>query len=240
MSRDKAALRARARELREAEARRQRRREQLIRFGVIAGVVVVVLAVAVAIFASRPSADDSAAVPAGVTAPDGGVVVGDESAPVTIDLWIDFQCPFCRDFEQASGPTLDELVADASARLVYHPLSFLGEESERAANAFGCSVDEGRPSEYVRVLFENQPAEGTGGFTNEDLVALGESAGVTGGDFETCVNDGTYDGWVSNVAARQQDAGVTSTPTVVVDGQTLDAEQLTPEGVRAAVEQAAA
>ncbi len=80
-----------------------------------------------------------------------------------------------------------QLVADASARLVYHPLSFLGEESERAANAFGCSVDEGRPSEYVRVLFENQPAEGTGGFTNEDLVALGESAGVTGGDFETCV-----------------------------------------------------
>ena len=240
MSRDKAALRARARELREAEARRQRRREQLIRFGVISGVVVVVLAVAVAVFASRPSADDSAAMPTGVSAPDGGVVVGDESAPVTIDLWIDFQCPFCRDFEQASGPTLDELVADASARLVYHPLSFLGEESERAANAFGCSVDEGRPSEYVRVLFENQPAEGTGGFTNEDLVALGESAGVTGGDFETCVNDGTYDAWVSNVAARQQDAGVTSTPTVVVDGQTLDAEQLTPEGVRAAVEQAAA
>ncbi len=33
---------------------------------------------------------------------------------------------------------------------------------------------------------------------------------------------------------------MTSTPTVVVDGQTLDAEQLTPEGVRAAVEQAAA
>ncbi len=32
-------------ELREAEARRQRRREQLIRFGVMAGVVVVVLVV---------------------------------------------------------------------------------------------------------------------------------------------------------------------------------------------------
>ena len=36
MSRDKAAIRAKARQLREAEARRQRRREQLIRFGVIA------------------------------------------------------------------------------------------------------------------------------------------------------------------------------------------------------------
>lgn len=240
MSRDKAAIRARARQLREDEARRQRRREQLIRFGVVAGVVVVVLVITIAVLASRPSADDSVALPSGIAASDGGVAVGDASAPVTVDLWIDFQCPFCRDFELTSGPTLDELVADGSARLVYHPLSFLGEESERAANAFGCSVDEGGPVEYQRVLFENQPAEGTGGFTVDDLIALGERAEVTGDEFETCVADGTYDGWVANVAASQQDAGVTATPTVVVDGQTLESEQLTPEGVRAAVEQAAA
>jgi protein-disulfide isomerase len=239
MGRDKAATRARARQLREAEARRQRRREQLIRFAVIAGVVVAVLVVTIAVLASRPSGDDSAAVPTGVAAPDGGVVVGDESAPVTVDVWIDFQCPFCRDFELSSGPTLDELVADGSARVVYHPLSFLGEESERAANAFGCSVDEGRPVEYQRVLFENQPAEGTGGFTVDDLVALGDQAEVTGDSFEACVTDGTYDGWVANIAAGQQDAGVTATPTVLVDGQVLESEELTPEGVRAAVEQAA-
>jgi protein-disulfide isomerase len=240
MGRDKAAIRARARQLREAEARRQRRREQLIRFGVVAGVVLVVLAVAVAVLASRPSADDAAAVPTGVSAPDGGVVVGDASAPVTVDLWIDFQCPFCRDFELTTGPTMDELVADGSVRLVYHPLSFLGEESERAANAFGCSVDEGRPAEYLRVLYENQPPERTGGFTVDDLVAFGEQAEVTGEAFETCVTDGSYVGWVSNVAASQHDAGVTATPTVVVDGQTLDGDQLTPDGMRAAVEQAAA
>jgi protein-disulfide isomerase len=94
--------------------------------------------------------------------------------------------------------------------------------------------------EYQRTLFENQPPERTGGFTNDDLVALGVRAGVTGDTFEACVADGTYDSWVSNVAASQQDAGVTGTPTVVVDGQTLEAEQLNPEGVRGAVEEAAA
>jgi protein-disulfide isomerase len=168
MSRDKAAIRARAKEMREADARRRRRREQFIRFGVLAGVVVVVLAVAIAVLTSRPSTDAAEAVPSGVSAPDGGVVVGDESAPVTVDLWIDFQCPFCRDFESTTGQTLDDLVSDGSARLVYHPLSFLGEESKRAANAFGCSVDAGRPVEYQRTLFENQPPERTGGFTNDD------------------------------------------------------------------------
>ena len=40
MSRNRSEARAKARELREAEARRQRRREQLVRFGVLAGVAV--------------------------------------------------------------------------------------------------------------------------------------------------------------------------------------------------------
>ncbi|MGH8773639.1 MAG: DsbA family protein [Jiangellaceae bacterium] len=239
MSRDKAAIRARAKELREGQARQARRREQLIRFGVVAAVLAAVVAVGVAVLASRPSTGGSAALPQGITEPDGGVVIGDETAAVTVEVWIDFQCPHCRDFEESAASTLDAIVADGSAKLVYHPLSFLGEESVRAANALGCAVDEGRQAAYLRTLFENQPPVRSGGFTNDDLVSLGESAGLDGSDFGACVNDGTYDGWVSNVAASGSDAGVTATPTVLVGGQTLSSDQLTPDGLRAAVEAAA-
>jgi protein-disulfide isomerase len=235
MSSDRSTARAKARELREAEARRQRRREQLIRFGILAVVAVAVLAVGIAILANRPGGDATARLPAGVTEPAGGVVIGDESAAVTVDLWIDFQCPFCRSFEQDVGPTLQQLAADGDAVLVYHPLSFLGEESERAANAFGCAADQARAGEYLTVLFENQPQEGTGGFTTEDLITLGGEAGITGSEFEGCVEDGTYAGWVANVAASQSEAGIGATPTVFVDGEMLQADQLTPDAVQAAV-----
>ena len=99
MSSDRSEARATARELREAEARRERRREQLIRISVLAAVAVAILVVGVVVFANRSQEDSSAPLPAGVTEPAGGIVIGEESAPVTIDLWIDFQCPFCRDFE---------------------------------------------------------------------------------------------------------------------------------------------
>ena len=241
MSRDKAALRARARELREAEARRQRRREQLIRFGVIAGVAVVVLAVAVAIFASRPSADDSAAMPIGVSAPDGGVVVGDGSAPVTIDLWIDFQCPFCRDFEQASGTTLDDLVAPTPApgSSTTRCRSWARSPSGRPTRSAARSTRAGRRSTSRPV--REPTSRGDRRLHQRGPRGVGRVCGVTGRrlrDLRRTTAPTTPGSPTSR--QRQQDAGVTSTPTVVVDGQTLDAEQLTPEGVRAAVEQAAA
>jgi protein-disulfide isomerase len=239
MSGDRAAARAKARELREAEARRQRRREQLFRFGILGVVALVVLVVGILIFANRPEEIVSAQLPAGVTEPAGGVMIGEESAPVTIDLWIDFQCPFCRAFEQESGSTLQQLAADGTAVLVYHPLSFLGEESERAANAFGCAADQGRAGEYLTVLFENQPEEGTGGFTSDDLLALGAEAGITDTEFENCVQDSPYAEWVANVAASQSEAEIVATPTVFVDGGMLQGDQLTPAGLQAAVTTAA-
>jgi protein-disulfide isomerase len=62
-------------------------------------------------------------VPAGATVEGDGIAVGD--GPVTVDAYIDFLCPFCRQFEERSGPALGAMVADHAIRLVYHPLSFL-------------------------------------------------------------------------------------------------------------------
>ena len=218
---DKAAIRAKARQLREAEARRQRRREQLIRFGVVAVSSWSSLQWPSLCWPVAPPPTTRQQYPPGLRAGrgrGGRRHVG----PVTVDLWIDFQCPFCRDFELTTGPTPTSSWPTAASGSSTTRSRSWASEFERAANAFGCSVDEGRPAEYLRVLYENQPPERTGGFTVDDLVAFGEQAEVTGEAFETCVTDGSYDGWVSNVAASQQDAGVTSTPTVVVDGQTLD------------------
>ena len=238
MSSDRSEARATARELREAEARRERRREQLIRISVLAAVAVAILVVGVLVFANRSQEDSSAPLPAGVTEPAGGIVIGEQSAPVTIDLWIDFQCPFCRDFEAAHGPTLQQLAAAGTPRLcITRCRSWV--RSQNAPPTPSGAADVGGAAEYLTVLFENQPAEGTGGFTTEDLIMLGERAGVGGSAFERCVEAGTYRAWVANVAASQRAAGVASTPTVFLDGELLATDQLTPADLRAAVAAAA-
>ena len=52
--------------------------------------------------------------------------------------------------------------------------------------------------------------------------SLGKSIGINSSTFETCVNDGKYIKWTSNVAAASAKADVNGTPTIFVNGKQLD------------------
>ena len=242
MSRDKAAARARAQEMHEQQARQERRREQLLRFGVAAAVLAIVVAVGVAIQAGRSGegggdiavVESTAEVPASLDESGTGITLGDVSAPVTVDIWIDFSCPHCRDFEEENGETIDEIAASGDAEIVYHPASFLTDESATAANAFACSVDSGRALSFLRTAFASQ-----GNFSADDLVAMGEDIGITDAAFASCVRDDTHGDWVAGVQDGMADAGVEGTPTIFVNDELReDLTSATPDDLRAAVEEA--
>lgn len=207
---------------------------------VAAGVVVVVMAIGLGVLLTLQGDQSGGGdgLPRRVTTEGGGVAYGPAGTPV-LDVYEDFQCPACKSLEQASGQTIRDLARGGDARVVFYPMSFLGPESDRASAATGCAADAGRYLEYHRVLFENQPAEQTGGYTIEDLVAFGGQAGISAADreqFESCVREGTYTGWADDLDGQAADAGVTRTPTLVLEGRTLTPEQLTPAALRRAVE----
>ena len=77
---------------------------------------------------------------------------------------------------------------------------------------------------------EAQGAEAGPGFTNDQLISIGEQVGLTSETFASCVNDGTYDGWVSNVAQSGVDEGVNTTPTFFVNGEQVQLEVTGPRG----------
>jgi protein-disulfide isomerase len=160
-------------------------------------------------------------VPAGSTPEGDGILVG--SGPVRVDVFIDFQCPFCRLFELSSGPTLAELVADQLVSIVYHPMNFLDEASTthystRAAASSGCAADQGQFLPYAHELFVSQPPEGGPGLSDAELVAVGRAAGLTDPAFATCQAEAPYLDWPSYVTARAFGLGVNGTPTVLVAG----------------------
>lgn len=223
---------------REAAARKSERRTRaLIAVAVLVGVGIVVAAL---VTANQAGTDADASVPAGVTAPDGGATVGEASAPVVVDEWLDYQCPACKAFHEQVGSTIDELVESGDIQITYHPLSFINPGSELAANAFGCAVDQGQTADYHDALMTNQGVESGDGYTNDQLIGLGSALGM-GDDFATCVNDATYEGWVNNVeaSALEQDPPVTGTPTVFMNGELVDLPDYSPESFTAAVEAAA-
>jgi len=146
-------------------------------------------------------------------------IVFNADAPLSINIWEDFQCPFCKYFETAMSDYIEELVRNKEAKVTYHMTSFLGMESKRATNAAYCSVDEGRFLEFHRAIYTVQGAENSGIFSNKNLVEIGKRLGITSPTFESCVNDNKYGDTVEKVYQSMAKNKVEGTPTVFINGK---------------------
>jgi protein-disulfide isomerase len=225
---------AAAKVVREQLAREKRRRRALL----TSGVVVLVLVVAGMIGWGLLGSQQGGTGPTPPSAVADGTGFADGTGPVTVDVYADLMCPNCRTFETQTGPTLDRLVADRKATVVYHPISILDNASStqystRAAAATAAAADGGKFLAYFEALYAQQPAEGGAGLSNDKLVEIGRSVGL-GDDFATKVQDGTYRAWVGRATEAAAKKGVNGTPTVFVAGKEL--KDRSPAGITAAVD----
>jgi protein-disulfide isomerase len=192
----------------------------------IAAVAVLVIAglAGWAVYASQRAG--SYVAPQHATANGDGLVVG--SGPKTVEVYVDFMCPHCKVFEESAGGTLNQMAAGNKIKLVSHPVAYLDRfsttnYSTRASAASGCASDAGKLTEYSQTLFANQPPENSAGLSDDQLIQLGHTAGISGSGFDTCVRDGKYKPWVQHVTDAATARGVTGTPTVFVDGKQVEA-----------------
>lgn len=97
-------------------------------------------------------------------------IKGQESAPVTIVLYVDFQCPFCGKFykDNIQG-LLMNYINNGQVKLVSRDFAFLGDESLKAAEAARCAGDQGKFWDYYDYLFARQKGENQGNFSNLNL-----------------------------------------------------------------------
>lgn len=208
---------------------------------VVAGIVIVSIALVGAFKYSENSKNSKVVYPSTVNADKGTGITfnGDLTGVPKVDIWEDFQCPICQQFEIVQASYIDSLITEKKAQVTFHTLSFLGDESVRAANAAACAADEDKFIDYHNALYANQPkTENSGEWTNDRLIAIGKVAGVTSKAFASCVNNGTYNTYVSKVAQSGADQGVNSTPTVFVNGKEIDrnTEYFSADKFKAAIE----
>ncbi len=191
---------------------------------IVIGMVTLVVAVGVVFSILSNKSGQNAALPASVSSTDGyGVVFnGDLTGVPVVDLWEDFQCPICGQFEKLNGDYIASLIKDKKAKVVYHPLSFIGPESIRAANAAACASDEGKFLDFHKFLYLNQPTENGGVWSNTYLDTSAVAVGIASAKFSECVNGTKYAEWVTNVADDGVKKNINSTPTVFVNGKEID------------------
>lgn len=213
--------------------------------GVIAGVAIIVVLAAVigaALFLQHRNkpADLPAAIPVVAAGPEyrvaaqgDTVVTGSPQAPLTIDIYEDFLCPICGQFEKLYHPRLAQAAADGKAKVVYHPVAILDDRSEPAgystlaAGATLCAAETGIFPRFHDSLYAAQPPEGGRGWTSAQLQQLGRTLGA-GDRFASCVQAGaerrvaaataTASRYISGLRPDHQ----FGTPSVVVNGAFVD------------------
>jgi protein-disulfide isomerase len=223
-------------------AREKEEREKKVRrtvtFGtlgvVVIGMVVLLILVVIPAIAKKSSTADSS-----------GLIIGSATAPVTIDIYQDYMCPYCGQFDRAQATDIKALVDAGTAKVVVHVMNFLDSSSNgtkyssRAANAF-VTVAQQEPSKalaFNTAMYANQPAEGSAGLTDAEIADRARSVGVSDSVIATFANQANA-GFVTKSNQAAFDAGVTSTPTVNINGTAFKGDLYTAGAFKSAVEAA--
>ena len=150
-----------------------------------------------------------------------GLGVGNPDAPVKIEIFEDFLCPFCQEYETSGRDQLRQDVEDGSAYVVYRPIAFLNEYSARALNAFAVVLEKSGPEVALKFhdrLYDEQPAE-TGTMPgNAWLIAQAVAVGANADDITAGIDGYAFKQWIINGADDASKRRVNATPTVFANG----------------------
>lgn len=218
-----------------AEQAAARKRDRRILIAVIAAFVLVIVAAGIGLQAWRtgraPSAVSPTSAPASPATITNGqpVVFGSAEVPTTITLYEDFHCPHCAEFEEQFGPVITQAQSSGAARVELYPMSFIDEGSVAAANAMACAAEAGFGQPFYVGLFANHTLR----WSDEQLVDLAAKVGGSPSEaFKTCVTTDAHADWVSSINAAADKNGVVQTPTLLINGRTVDIANLTPDALR--------
>ena len=214
--------RAKAKSLRDEHKKGERRKKFALQLGLGGAVIGVVALVAFALISG--SQVKPAATPANMMFND-GIKLGTNLEAFTpnytpapgegganvpnIQIYLDYQCPFCKDFELPNQSQIESWVTKGIATVQIHPISFLdgrgspNEFSSRAANAAVC-VAEISPNSFFKfnsALFSNQPEEGAPGPSNSEIFDLAKSAGASD-EVKSCIDEKRFGSWIATATEK--------------------------------------
>lgn len=174
-----------------------------------------------------------------------GKALGPADAPVVIQEFSDFQCPYCRQFNASiKDQIINQYLNTGKVRFEYHHYIVIdnnvgGSESRMAAEASECAAEQGRFWDYQEMLFANILGEGAGSFREERLKAFASQAGLNQSQFSSCYDSRKYRDQVNIDQALGQKLGVRGTPSLFVNGQPVE-NPFNFASIQAAVEAALA
>lgn len=157
---------------------------------------------------------------------EGEPVLGDEDAPVTMVIFEDFECPFCKRFEEGAFPRIkEEYVDTGKVKVVWkdYPLTSLHPWARPSAEAMECVYrqDEEAFWPIKSKIFDNQRSIDKSNVQSK-IISWAAEEGISESDMQTCLEQDS----VSNeIDEDMKEGGKLGTPTSFINGQKMGGAQ---------------
>jgi len=152
--------------------------------------------------------------------PTGEYFLGRSDAPVTFDMFGDFQCPACGEFARTIEPTfIQTYVNTGKVKYVWHDYAWIGDESDTAAQAGRCAGRQGQFWAYHDYLYAHQRGENVGQFSSANLQAFAVSIGLDPEAFGICMDLEPDMQAVHDALRFGLTKGIDVTPSFLINGE---------------------
>ncbi len=204
---------------------------------VVLGCVIIAVAIAFGQGGAKNAPPDGQAVAVDIkdVDTDSSPYIGEKNAPVTMAVWYDYQCPFCKQFElTTTADVYENYVKSGKVKIVFKDFQFLDEysknpdrsEDSMSAAVFGRAVWDAHPDrfyDWFRAMAESQDEEfdGFGDFASIEALTRTIS-GIDTDRVLSLINDkrDEYEAAIAADRAEGQALGINGTPSIVI-GTTL-------------------
>ncbi len=144
---------------------------------------------------------------------DGGFVLGDPTAPITVVAFEDFLCPACQRYKSTVENFIENHVATGRARFEYRMMPVVHPGYSRLAAQLAECADTLRPNSFWEAhdaLFQIASARA---FSDNSSRSFADVMDMSYAELLECAQDATQ---VNTDMGLAQQSGVTGTPTVFV------------------------
>lgn len=145
-------------------------------------------------------------------------VRGPQTAPVTLVVFSDYECPYCKRVEPTLARVVERFGADVRVAWKDHPLSFHPRAQPAATLAREARAQKGDAAfwDVHDRLFARSPA-----LADEDLLAIARDAGLDEARVKAALAKNVHGAVIAADVAQGDDLDVTATPTIYVNGRKL-------------------
>jgi protein-disulfide isomerase len=158
-----------------------------------------------------------------------GLRLGSASAPATLYVFEDPQCPYCRQWSLDSVPAVvSEFVKTGRVNLVLQPIEAISEDSVPGVRAIFAAALKNRAWNMMEALYQRQGTERSGWITTGVLKDAAKEAGLSPSFVLDRLNSPTVTNAWRTSQQRAVNWGIRGTPTFILQKQLGTPQQVSP------------